>query len=254
MKLKLLSFLLTLLPFLKAMSQFTIQLKIDTSYCCTHSPIEGKLGFYGTTRYGQQIDTLIKPLRIIENQEIIVPSDSLMNFRLVFTPSDTSNAEIIAPLYYFSSLDNTVQLDSYFFRKPIQLLDHLENKDTLFITKEYRGISHAGMTFPRSTFRIVKKDNKFYYSRNDLPTHGDLVITIFPGGKYENGFSEEKLLTKEQLHSVRLFETDIVRSISYMFNSGMSEIRIGFKGKTYRFTSNMNIPNANANLIWEKLD
>ena len=253
MKYNYLIFLFILLPFKKAISQYSINLTIDTTYCIGSAQIEGKLGFYGTTRYGQQIDTLIKPLRITKNQEIIVPSDSLMNFRLVFTPTDTSKSEIIAPLYYFSLFDKSVHLDCYFFKKPIALLNHVENGDTLFITTEYRGNSHAGMVFPRSTLRIIKKKDHYYYSRNDLPTRGDLVIPMFPGGKYENGFSEELTLSDEQLHAIRQFETEIVNCVSYLFDYGGAEIRITLKGKTYRFISNMNIRNEKAHMIWGKL-
>ncbi|NVK26387.1 MAG: hypothetical protein HWE14_00015 [Flavobacteriia bacterium] len=246
-------FLFTLLPLKKGICQHTLNIKIDTSYCNDGSHLEGKFGFYGTTRFGQQIDTLIEPLRFIENQEITIPSDSLTNFRFVFTPSDTTFSEVIAPLYYVKSLDNVVDLDCYFFRKSVSLLDQLENKDTLYITTEYRGVSHAGMTFPRSTLRITRKNNQFYYSRNDLPTHGDLVIPTFPGGKYENGFSEDSLLTENQLNSISLFETEIVNSVAYSYEYGLSEIRITFHGRTYKFISNMNILNPKAHLIWEQL-
>lgn len=237
----------------KGHSQIFIIVKIDTSFCNNNSHLNGEFGLYGTTRYGQQVDTLVNSLQFVESQKIFLANDSLTNFRLIYTPSDKTTSEVIAPLYYFSSLDNTIQLDCYFFRKSVSLLDQLENKDTLFITTEYRGESHAGMIFPRSTIRIIKKKNKFYYSRNDLPTNGDLVFPTFPEGKYENGFSEDKILTEEQLSSIRQFETEIVNSVDYSIVNGKSELRITLKDRTYKFISNMSVRNESANLIWEKL-
>lgn len=237
-------------------SQDTIRIKIDTSFCIGSSQFKGEFGFYGSTfdRYGQLIDTLIKPLRFIDNQKIILTSDKyLTNFRLEYIPSDTLLNKVEAPLYYFDMTDMVINLDCYFFRKPISLLRNIDNGDTLFITTEYRGKSHAGMTFPRSTLRIIKKKNQFYYSRNDLPTRGDLVILTFPEGRYENGFSKDSVLTEEQLFSIMQFEAEIVKSAAYSLEYGVSEIIITLKGRTYKFISNMRIPNENAHLIWKKL-
>jgi hypothetical protein len=237
-------------------SQDTVQIKIDNSFCVGSSQIEGDFGFYGTTfdRNGQLVDTLIKPLQFIENQEIILNSAKfLTNFRLEYIPWDTLLNKVQAPLYYFDMTDKIINLNCYFFRKPISLLDNMNNGDTLFITKEYRGVSHAGMIFPRSTLRIVKKKKLLYYSRNDLPTRGDGVILTFPEGRYENGFSEDSELTEEQIFAIKKFETEVVKSTAYSLEYGMSEIRITLKGKTYKFISDMRIRNEKAYLIWEKL-
>lgn len=250
------SFALTVLISNAVFSQDTVHIKIDTSFCCGSSQIEGDFGFYGTTydRNGQLVDTLIKPLQFIDNQKIILTSDKhLTNFRLKYNPSDTLLNKVEAPLYYLGMTDKVINLDCYFFRKPISLLDKMNYGDTLFITTEYRGISHAGMAFPRSTLRIIKDKNQFYYSRNDLPTRGDLVLLTFPEGRYENGFSEDNALTEEQLFSVKQFETGIVKLAAYSLEYGTSEIRITLKGRTYKFISNMSFRNEKAHLIWEKL-
>jgi hypothetical protein len=248
-----LSFAVTVLLSSAAFSQNFIIVKIDTSFCNNISHLDGEFGLYATTRYGRQVDTLVNSLQFVERQKIILASDSLTNYRLVFTPNIPTISKVVAPLYYFNSLDTAIQLDCYFFRKSISLLDQLENKDTLFITTEYKGESHTGMKFPRSTLRIIKKKNQFYYSRNNLPTNGNLVFPTFPEGKYENGFSEERILTEEQLISIRQFETKIVKSVEYSFENGTSELRITLKDRTFKFIPNRSIRNESAHLIWEKL-
>lgn len=253
MKFIYLIFLFTFLPSNKGISQYTLNIKIDTSYCFDSARLDGEFGFYGTTRYGQQIDTLIRTLDFVDNQEIIVRSDSLMNFRLVYIPYDKTYSEVTAQLSYFSSLDNTIYLDCYFFRKPAALLSHMENGDTLSISTEYRGISHAGMSFDMSEIRIIKRKDKFYYSRNDLPIHGDLVVITFPEGGYEAGFSDEREVSGAQLKAIRNFETHIMKSASYSLEYGFSKITIDLNNRTFSFISNMYVQNGNAHEIWEIL-
>lgn len=253
MKTILILFAVAILLWRTGFSQNFIILNIDTSFCNNSSHLDGEFGLYGTTGYGRQVDTLLIPLQFIESQKIVLESESHTNFRLVYTPYDPTISRVIAPLYYFSSSDNIIQLDCYFFRKSVSLLDQLENKDTLFITTEYKGDSHTGMIFSRSTLRIIKKKSQFYYSRNDLPTDGDLVFLTFPEGKYENGFSEDKILTEDQLNSIRQFETGIVNSVEYSIAYGTSQLRITLKDRTYRFISNATVRNESAYLIWKKL-
>jgi hypothetical protein len=230
-----------------------IKVTIDTSLCIGNSYIDGEFGLYGITRSAQQRDTLLIPLQFIESQEIVLENDNYTNFRLVYSPSDATVPKAVFPIDDFNSKANTIQLDCFFFRKPLSLLDKLQNKDTLYITTEYRGISHAGMIFPRSTLRIIKKKNQFYYSRNNLPTDGDLVFLTFPGGKYENGFSEDKILTEEQLESIRQFEMEIVNPVENSRLQSNYELSVTLKGRTYKFHPNLSSRNEKAHPIWEKL-
>lgn len=234
-------------------SKKVFKVTIDTSLCIGNSYIDGEFGLYGTTRSAQQLDTLLIPLQFSASQEIAFDTDSHTNFRLVYSPSDSMVPDAVSPIYDFSSKDNTIQLDCFFFKKPLTLLDQLENKDTLFITTEYRGVSHAGMIFPRSTLRIIKKKNQYHYSRNNLPTDGDLVFLSFPAGKYENGFSEDKILTEEQLESIRQFEMEIVNPEENSRLQSNYELRVTLKGRTYKFHPNLSSRNEKAHPIWEKL-
>jgi hypothetical protein len=109
------------------------------------------------------------------------------------------------------------------------------------------------MIFPRSTLRIIKKKNQFHYSRNNLPTDGDLVFLTFPAGKYENGFSEDKILTEEQLESIRQFEMEITNSIENSITHSNYELSVTLNGRTYKFKPNLSTRKERTHLIWEKL-
>ena len=255
------SFVLTFLVSNTIFSQDTIQIIIDTSFCSKNSQLKGEFGFYGTTKYHPRIDTLLDSLSFVHSQEIILPSDNFINLRLVYTPTDTSYSKVVAPLTYFR-LDNfrtthkkTIRLDRYFFRNPASLLDCMVNGDTLLITKEeHRGMSVQGQIYPRSTLRITKKGNQFYYSRNNLPTNGNLRVFRYRKGEYEAGYSARSALTQEQLLSIRQFETEVAKFASYAYGGDYFDIGIKLKGESIKCVLlNQRPKNEKAHFIWEKL-
>lgn len=244
-------------------SQDTIKIIIDTSLFTNKSESKGEFGFYGTARYPPRVkDSLIQQLDFIHQQEIISPVGyNLINLRLVYTSSDTSYSKVVVPLddipfNHSGHKKKVIHLNGFFFKKPVSLLDCMKNGDTLLITKEvYNGTSTAGHIFPKSTLRIIKKGNQFYYSRNNLPTHADCRMISYKKGEYQAGFSEKRVLNKEQLLSIKQFETEAAKIASYSMSADCFDVLITLKGASYKFyILNEGDRSDEANLIWEKLE
>lgn len=253
--LKILVVTLILLP-VKVFSQDTLQLYIDISNCTDSriedQQIEGELGLYAFTfpsnNYGKPVDTLVQHIELLDEQKLVLPKN-FQYFKLKYIPSDTLTKKVEAPLDYFYLLDKKLTIDCYFFRKSISHIDYMNDGDTLCYITEYRGPLVGGATAPRSALRIVKIEGNYFYSRNDLPMHGN-PGPIYMGMEYEEGYSELKELSTVQLEELRDFEREIIESVMYSLDYGYSEVSIKTKEKTYRFIWNVTTNN-NFLSIWK---
>ena len=219
-----------------------ITIRIDTQLCTDCLPLDGTLGIYETLEPNQRgdsfkdKDSLVKQLKLVKNQIIKLDETyNLHQLNIKYTPRDSNLRVMKTPLVGYHNKNNTITLNCYSLRQPIPLLDQLAENDTLTITSEYCGNSHAGMAFSRTCVRIMKQESDFYYAINKLPVRGDLYIPTFPVGGYEAGFSPLRKLTAEKLAQFRIYEQLLPNMVGYMNDFAITHTVIAFNDEILSF-------------------